>query len=67
MTPLYLALILIVVGLVMAWLSGGVKYPLLVTVVLWVGIVLVGIGLILLLTPVIVWINHQLQSMLAGH
>ncbi len=60
------ALGLIVVGLIMAWLSSAMKFPLLVTIVLWVGIVLVIVGLILLLTPVLVWINVQLRTMLAG-
>ena len=61
-----LALGLIVVGLVMCWLSGGMKYPVLVSVVHWVGIVLVVVGLILLLTPAIVWLDHQLRSMLGA-
>ena len=59
-----LALGLIVVGLVMAWLSAGVKQPILATIVYWVGIVLLVIGLILLLTPVLVWVNVQLRAML---
>ena len=59
-----LALGLILAGLVMAWLSAQMRYPLLVTVVFWVGVVLVVVGLILLLTPVIVWLDNNLRAML---
>lgn len=59
-----LALGLILVGLVMAALSKHMNYSLLITIVFWVGVVLVCIGLILLLTPVLVWINFQLRGML---
>lgn len=54
---------LIIAGLVMAWLSGSVRQPVLANVVYWVGIVLIIVGLILLLTPVIVWLNVQLRQM----
>jgi len=59
-----LAIGLIVAGLVMAFLSGSMKYPLLVSVVFWVGVGLVVVGLVLLLTPVLVWLNGQLRAML---
>ena len=59
-----LALGLILCGLLMAWLSPGMKQPLLVTIVYWVGVVLVIVGLVLLLTPVLVWVNAQLRAML---
>lgn len=61
-----LAVGLILAGLVMAWLSGSMKHPLLVKVVFVVGVVLVIVGLVLLLTPVLVWVNGQLRSMLAA-
>ena len=61
-----LAFALILVGLVMAWLSPGLKMPLLIAVVFWVGVVLVIVGLILLLTPAIVWLNLQLRGMLGA-
>ncbi len=60
-----LALGLILVGLIMTFLSGSVKYPLFIKIVFWVGLGLVVVGLILLLTPVLVWLNVQLRSMLA--
>lgn len=59
-----LALGLIVVGLIMTALSGNLKYPLLISITFWVGLALVVIGLVLLLTPVLIWINNQLRSML---
>lgn len=58
------ALGLILAGLVMCWLAGTVKPPLLSTVIRYVGIGLVIVGLVLLLTPVLVWVNAQLRSML---
>lgn len=61
-----LAIGLIIAGLAMCWLCGGIKEPILSRIVYWVGVVLVIIGLILLLTPVLIWINAQLQAML-GH
>lgn len=57
-----LAIGLIVGGLVILALSGGAKYPLLVAVLFWVGIVMVVIGLILLVTPVLVWLNNQIRA-----
>jgi hypothetical protein len=61
-----LSLGLIVAGLIMVWLSSGIKQVSLGKVVYWVGIALVVIGLILLLTPVLVWVNTQLRSMLGS-
>lgn len=58
-----LALGLIIAGLVMAWLAPGVG-GVLATVVRYVGIVLIVVGLVLLLTPVLVWVNVQLRAML---
>lgn len=57
-----LALGLILVGLLMCWLKGSIHQPTLASVVYWTGIVLVVVGLILLLTPVLLWINLQLRS-----
>jgi hypothetical protein len=61
-----LALGLIVVGLVMAFLGPKSIPGVLGRVVFWVGVALVVIGLILLLTPVLVWVNVQLRSMLGN-
>lgn len=61
-----LALGLILAGLLMIWLCKGITQPTLQTVVYWVGIALLIIGLILLLTPVLVWVNVQLRAMLGA-
>ncbi len=59
-----LALGLILAGLVMAWLAGSLRQPVLAGIVYWVGVALVVVGLILLLTPVIVWVDSQLRAIL---
>jgi hypothetical protein len=59
-----LAIGLIIGGLIILFLSGSAKFPLLVGILFWVGIVMVVFGLILLLTPVLVWFNNQIRSML---
>lgn len=59
-----LAVGLLVGGLVIAWLSGTVKHQPLASIVYYVGIGLVIVGLVLLLTPVMVWVEAQLRSML---
>lgn len=58
-----LALGLIVAGLLMCWLRGSVQ-GILSVVVYWTGIIVVILGLVLLLTPVIVWVRNQLVVML---
>ncbi len=64
-----LAVGLIIAGLVMAFLSNSLtqKMPILATVVFWVGVVLIVVGLVLLLTPVLVWVDTQLRAMLGAH
>lgn len=60
-----LALALILVGLAMCYTHervGGV----LGRVVYWVGVALIVVGLVLLLTPVLVWLNAALRSMLSS-
>lgn len=59
-----LAVGLIVAGLVIIWLSGNARQPVLVSVFWWVGLALAVVGLILLLAPVVAWIDQQLRSML---
>lgn len=61
-----LAIGLILAGLAMAWLSGGMRSPGLISIVYWVGVILVVIGLILLVTPVLIWLNNQIRAMLAS-
>lgn len=59
-----LAMGMILGGLLMAFLCGSIQQATLKALVYWVGIVLVIVGLILLLTPVVVWVNVQLRAML---
>jgi len=61
---LQLALVLIVAGLIMAWLSVNVRQPLLAQITYWSGIVLLVLGLLLLLLPVLIWIAQQLRNAL---
>lgn len=59
-----LAVGLLLAGLVMAWLSGALRPPLLAAIAYWVGVVLVAVGLVLLLTPVLIYVNGVLRGML---
>ena len=59
-----IAIICILAGLAIAWMSGNARHPLLVTVVFWIGIILIIVGVVLFLTPVLVWVNGQLRAML---
>lgn len=59
-----LALGLIIAGLVIAYLSGTMRQALLESVLYWVGVVLVVVGLVLLVAPVVAWLDAQLRSML---
>ena len=61
-----LALGLILAGLLMVYLCKGIEQVTLKSVVYWVGIVLIVVGLILLLTPVLVWVNVQIRHMLGA-
>ncbi len=67
MSVFILAIVMIIAGLAMCFLSSSVKHPLLIQIVFIAGIILVVVGLFLLLTPVIIWIDRQLQSALATH
>lgn len=58
-----LAIGLILGGLVICWLRDKPGNALLALVLWWVGIIMVVIGLVLLLAPVFVWLDHQLVSM----
>ncbi len=62
-----LSLGLILVGLLMTYLRSGIQQPVLNTIVYWVGIIMIVIGLVLLLTPVLVWLNVQLRSMIGAN
>ncbi len=61
-----LALGLILGGLLMVFLCKGIEQGLLKTIVYWVGIVLIIVGLVLLLTPVLVWVNVHLREMMGA-
>ena len=67
MVVLGLAFACIVVGIVMIWGSSATRMPpLLTTVVSWVGVILVVVGLVLLLAPVVVFLDRQIRAALAG-
>ncbi len=55
----------IVVGIFMAWGSKQIGGGILPLVVYWVGVALIVVGLVLLLTPVLIYINNELRKMLA--
>ncbi len=59
-----LAIALIIAGLVMIILSPKAGHPILVIFTWWAGLILLIVGLVLLFTPVIVWVNAQLRAML---
>lgn len=61
-----LSLGLLIGGLVVMWLSPSAHNPTLVTVVWWIGLVLVVFGVILLITPVMVWLYNQVQAMIGA-
>ncbi len=67
MSILVLAIVMILAGLGICYLSGSAKYSLLIQVVFIAGVILVIVGLFLLLTPVVIWIDRQLQSALGTH
>ncbi len=55
---------LVIAGLLFCWLREKVGSALLSTVVYYTGIVLVVVGLVLILTPVLIWLHAQLTAML---
>ncbi len=61
-----LAIGLIIAGLVMTLMYGSIKQPMLALIVYYVGVVLVVIRLVLLVTPFLVWVDHQLRMMLGA-
>lgn len=61
-----LGLGLLIGGLVVMWLSPSAHNPTLVTVVWWVGVVLVLFGVIILITPVMVWLYNQVHAMIGA-
>lgn len=61
-----LGLGLLIGGLVVMWLSPSAHNPTLVTVVWWIGLVLVLFGVVIIITPVMVWIYNQVQAMVGA-
>lgn len=61
-----LGLGLLIGGLVIMWLSPAAHNPLLVAVIWWIGVVLAVFGVILLVTPVMVWLYNQVQAMVGA-
>lgn len=61
-----LGLGLLIGGLAVMWMSPAARYQTLVVVVWWIGVVLVVFGVILLVTPAMVWIYEQVQSIVGG-
>lgn len=57
-----LSLGLLISGLVIMLLSPSAHNPTLVTVIWWIGLVLVVFGVILLITPAMVWIYGQVRA-----
>lgn len=66
MSPLLLAVALILAGLAIAWLSSAIKQAVLAAVIYWVGVVIALLGLVLVLAPILIWLRAQLQSMLGA-
>lgn len=61
-----LGLGLLIGGLVVMWLSTSAHYPPLVQAVWWIGLVLVVFGVVLLITPVMVWLYNNVQAMVGA-
>jgi hypothetical protein len=59
-----LAVGLLLAGLLVCYLSGSLKPPLLATVAYWLGIVLAAAGCVLVLQPILNWIAAQLRTAL---
>ena len=64
MNPLLLGVLLLIGGLAIIWLSSTAKYPLLVTVFFWIGLVLAVFGAILVIAQPLIWAYAQIRSML---
>ena len=59
-----LGLGLLLGGLLVMWLSPSAHNSTLVTVVWWIGLVLVLFGVILLATPVLTWVNGVIRGII---
>jgi hypothetical protein len=54
---------IILAGILMAAYSGQLRYPLLKELVFWIGIAAIVVGVVVILTPVFVWLSAQIKSM----
>lgn len=61
-----LGLGLLIGGLVVMWLSPAAHQPVLITVVWWIGLVLTVFGVVLLATPILVWVYNNVHAMLGA-
>jgi hypothetical protein len=56
---------LLIGGLVVMWLSPSAKKEPLITIIWWVGLICACFGLVILVTPILNWLYHQVQQMIA--
>lgn len=61
-----LGLGLLIGGLVVMWLSPSTHNPTLVNLIWWVGAVLAVFGVVILVTPMLVWVYNQVHAMLGA-
>lgn len=61
-----IALLCILAGMAMAGFSHVLRFSLLISIVFWAGVVLAVVGIVLLITPALVWLNVQLRQMLGA-
>lgn len=61
-----LGLCLFIGGLVVMWFSPSAHNPTLVSVIWWVGAVLAVFGVVILVTPAMVWLYNQVHAVLGA-
>lgn len=66
MNPLLLAVLLLIGGLAIMYLSASAKHPGLVAVVWWIGLLVAVLGAILVLAPILSWVRAQLVTALGA-
>ena len=59
-------LVIMILGLGIAYLRAAMTHALLATIALWVGIVTFVIGLVITVAPIIVWLDAQIRAMISG-
>lgn len=63
-TYIGLAVVLMIGGLLICYLSPSAKYPLAVAIAWWIGFLVFLCGALLILAKIILWVAGVLQSML---